>query len=364
MARSPLFDRRQFLKASGLAFLAGLSPDGAGAALGADALFASAYRDTDGRFGIATLTERGELVDRALLPDRAHGLAYSPASDHVAAFARRPGTYMMIVSRKGLADPVIVTAEAGRHYYGHGCFSRDGHLLFACENDFDNGRGVIGVYDARDSYRRIGEYPSHGIGPHDLSLTDDGAMLIVANGGIETHPDFGRTKLNLDHMQPSLALVDARDGRLIEKHALPAHLSRLSTRHIDTDGKGRIWFACQYEGARDDRPPLCGSFARGEDIRFLSLPDEATEALALYVGAIAVNRREGIVGLVSPKGGVALSVEIETGRIIRTERLAEAAGIAPAPHGFAVSSYEGRFREKNLPLTFDQHIAALSPVHL
>jgi hypothetical protein len=30
-----------------------------------------------------------------------------------------------------------------------------------------------------------------------MTVSDDGRMLIVANGGIETHPDFGRTKLNL-----------------------------------------------------------------------------------------------------------------------------------------------------------------------
>ena len=35
-----------------------------------------------------------------------------------------------------------------------------------------------------------------------------GRMLAIANGGIETNPDFGRTKLNLDHMEPSLVLVD------------------------------------------------------------------------------------------------------------------------------------------------------------
>jgi hypothetical protein len=364
MASTRLFDRRQFMRASGLAFLAGVAPQALSAMERADALFASAYRDGQGRFGIATLTERGDVVDQTLLPDRAHGLAYSPATDHVAAFARRPGTYMMILSRKGLASPVIVTSSEGRHFYGHGCFSSDGCLLYACENDFDAGRGVIGLYDATDGYRRTGEFATHGVGPHDLAISDDGRTLIVANGGIETHPDFGRTKLNLDRMEPSLVLLDARDGHLIEKHAMPAHLSQLSTRHIDTDGKGRIWFACQYEGARDDRPPLAGSFAPGEEIRFASLPDAVTEALGLYVGAIAVNRLEGLVGLASPKGGVAVTLEAATGRVLATLSLPDAAGIAPATSGFALSSYGGRFLEKRHALTFDQHIAALSPHHL
>lgn len=364
MTSTPLFDRRHFLRASGLAFMAVLAPGRLAALERADALFATAYRDPAGRFGIATLTEQGELVDKALLPDRAHGLAHSPATDHIAAFARRPGTYMMVMSRKGLSSPTVIHSREGRHFYGHGCFSPDGRRLFACENDFEAGRGIVGVYDGTDGYRRLGEWETHGTGPHDLSISDDGRYLIIANGGIETHPDFGRTKLNLDHMDPSLVLLDAKDGHLVEKHVLPPHLARLSTRHVDTDGTGRIWFACQYEGPRDDRPPLAGSFAPGEEIRFLSLPDEVTEALGLYVGAIAVNRREGLVGLASPKGGVAVTVDATSGKVISSVTVRDAAGIAPAPVGFAVSSYEGRFREKSFDLTFDQHIAALSPAHL
>lgn len=364
MAGASLFDRRSFLKASGIGFAAGLTPRGLQAMETADALFASAYRDGDGRYGIATLTERGELVDRALLPDRAHGLAYSPVTDRIAAFARRPGTYLMVTHRRGLTAPVVVTAREGRHFYGHGCFSRDGRVLYACENDFDAGRGVIGLYDATDGFARLGEFSSDGVGPHDLSISDDGRFLIVANGGIETNPAFGRTKLNLDRMEPSLVLLATEDGRLIEKHAMPKGLSQLSTRHIDTDGQGRIWFACQYEGPRDQRPPLAGSFAPGEEIRFLDLPEETTDALGLYVGAIAVNRRAGLVGLVSPKGGVAVDVEIASGKVVSTRRLADAAGIAPAPEGFAVSSYRGQFAEKTSELTWDQHIAALSSQHL
>ncbi|MGO8070867.1 DUF1513 domain-containing protein, partial [Rhizobium leguminosarum] len=75
------------------------------------------------------------------------------------------------------------------------------------------------------------------------TVSDDGRLRSVANGGIETHPDCGRTKLNLGEMQPSLALSDAATGALVEKHVLPVEGAELSTRHIDLDGPGRIWFA-------------------------------------------------------------------------------------------------------------------------
>lgn len=355
-------DRRIFLRMAGAAWLAALGPRASFALSRTDAVFASGYMARDGSFGIAVLAEDGAIIDRTPLPARSHGMAFSPATGHLVAFARRPGTFALAIDRSGKQEPVTIAAAEDRHFFGHGCFSPDGHLLYASENDFDAGRGVIGLYDARNGYRRIGEYSTYGIGTHDLSVSDDGRLLIAANGGIETHPDFGRTKLNLDHMEPSLALIDAATGALVERHALPAKLRQLSTRHIDLDARGRIWFACQYEGPRNDLPPLVGHFGKGEDLTFVSLPEQTTIGLANYVGAIAVNRREGLVGLTSPNGGRFVVLDAGTGRVLREESLADAAGIAAAPHGFAVSSYDGRFAGRRAEVAFDQHITGLAPL--
>jgi uncharacterized protein len=354
-----LTGRRTFLKMAGAAWAATLAPQAAFALSRTDAIYASAFMAPDGSYGVATLTEEGTIIERVPLPARAHGMTYSPVTNRAVAFARRPGTYAMIFAPDDGMEPIVITSVEGRHFYGHGCFSADGRLLYATENDFAGNRGMIGVYDGTDSFARVGEFPSYGIGPHDMTLSGDGHMLVVANGGIETHPDFGRTKLNLDHMEPSLALIDTATGVLIERHAMPAHLRQLSTRHVDIDADGKVWFACQYEGARNDLPPLAGSFARGEDIRFLELPEDATLALANYVGAIAVNRRDGLIGLASPKGGTAITVDAKSGAVIGRERLADAAGIAPAAHGFVASSYSGRFGGTHSKVAWDQHIVRL-----
>ena len=358
---SALLDRRAFLRMAGAAWAASLAARSAFALSRTDAVFASGYREPDGSFGIAVLAEDGTIIERTPLPARSHGMAFSPVTNHLVAFARRPGTFALAMDRSGAAAPVTIAAAEDRHFFGHGCFSPDGSILYASENDFDANRGVIGLYDARDGYRRIGEYATFGIGTHDLSVSDDGTMLIAANGGIETHPDFGRTKLNLDHMEPSLALIDAATGALVERHALPEKLRQLSTRHVDLDEKGRIWFACQYEGPRNDLPPLVGHFGKGEDLTFLSLPEETTVGLANYVGAIAVNRREGLVGLTSPNGGRFVMLDSTTGQVLKDEAVPDAAGIAAAPHGFAVSSYDGRFADRRERLAWDQHIADLTP---
>ncbi|WP_112944842.1 MULTISPECIES: DUF1513 domain-containing protein [unclassified Rhizobium] len=361
MIRSAAIDRRSFVKAAGLTFLAALQPRALMALERADAVYASGMRQANGSFAIATVSERGEIIDQVALPARSHGMAFSAATGKTVAFARRPGTYAMIFDPHGKAKPIVITAAANRHFYGHGAFSPDGRILYASENDFDGNRGMIGLYDATHRFERIGEFETYGVGPHDMTVSDDGRMLIIANGGIETHPDFGRTKLNLGNMQPSLTLVDATTGALIEKHTLPAEWAQVSTRHVDVDDSGRIWFACQYEGRRNDLPPLVGSFAKGEDLRFVDLPEETTRRLANYVGAIAVNRKDGLVGVTSPKGGASVTIDAISGRVLREEIVPEAAGIAPAKSGFAVSSYDGDFLGQRSDVAWDQHIVRIAP---
>ena len=357
--RSDLIDRRSFMKAAGIGFAAALSPRSLMALERADAVFAAGFHAADGTFGIATVSERGEIVDRTTLPARAHGMAFSPVAGRLVAFARRPGTFAMVTDPSGHTGPVVISAPDGRHFYGHGTFSPDGKLLYASENDFDGNRGMIGIYDASAGFQRIGEFEAHGIGTHDMTVSDDGMMLIIANGGIRTHPDFGRTKLNPDRMEPSLALINARDGRLIQRHALPAPLRQLSTRHVAVGNGGQVWFACQWEGPRNALPPLVGHLSRGGELRFVSLPEEITSGLSNYVGAIAVNRRDGIVGLTSPKGGLAVSLDAKTGAVVDARNIRDAAGVAPALHGIAVSTYDGYFAGTRSSIAWDQHIQRL-----
>ena len=150
-------------------------------------------------------------------------------------FARQPGTFAVVFDHSGRDAPLTIASITGRHFFGHGVFSPDGALLYATENDFDNAAGVVGVYDARAKFNRIGEFPTYGMGPHELLLLGDGRTIAIANGGIETHPDYGRAELNIATMKPSYVLVDRVTGDLIEKHELPAALHQLSIRHMDAD---------------------------------------------------------------------------------------------------------------------------------
>ena len=84
--------------------------------------------------------------------------------------------------------------------------------------------------------------------PHDIALLGDGRTLIIANGGIRTHPDSGSDELNLAEMQPSLLYVDTETGDLVEQQRLPPALHQLSIRHLAIAGNDTVVFGCQIAG--------------------------------------------------------------------------------------------------------------------
>jgi hypothetical protein len=306
-------------------------------------LFAAALREPAGSYAAAIFSvEEGE-ISRVGLPARGHSFAVRPRTHDCIAFARRPGTFAVAFGPRPEPPPLWFAAKAGRHFYGHGVFSRDGRLLYSTENDYEGKRGVIGVRDATDGYRQIGEFESGGLGPHDILLLRDGRTLVVANGGIETHPDRGRAVLNLETMAPSLVYIDTQTGDVLERHALPQNLHQLSIRHLTEAEGGCVAFGCQHKGARNEQPNLIGFHKRGEDIRLAEIPQAANARLKGYVGSISADRAGGIVAATSPKGGVALYFDVSARRFLGLAPFEDASGVVArrGMSGFLLTSGSG-----------------------
>lgn len=336
-----LVDRRRFLRSAGAGFALSLLPRGAEALARSDAVFATAFQRRDGGYGVAVLSERSELIHAVALPDRGHDVTFDPVSGRSVVFARQPGTFMTVFDHAGRSAPVTIASVDGRHFYGHGVFSPDGALLYATENDFDNAAGVVGIYDARDGFTRIGEFATRGVGPHEMVLLGDGRTLAIANGGIETHPDFGRAKLNIPTMKPSFVLVDRLTGDVLETHGLPPALHQLSIRHMDIDADGTIWFGCQHEGPASEKPPLVGMARRGEELAMLDMPEKDLLELRNYVGSVAANREAGTVAVSSPQGNCLAVIDTREKRLREMRRLVEVCGLAPEGAGYLMSTGTG-----------------------
>ncbi|MGQ2925877.1 MAG: DUF1513 domain-containing protein [Neoaquamicrobium sediminum] len=322
-------DRRRLMTLFGGLLVA---PANVLAAPDSEPLFLAA-RTEAGRHTIAVFDSRGSELFSIPVDARGHSFAIDARNRMAVAFDRAPGTHAVLFDVDNRKDPLPLVAAPGRHFFGHGIFSSDGKLLLASENDYGEGRGVLGVYDVAAGCRRIGEFASGGVGPHDLVLMPDGRTLCVANGGILTHPDYDGIKLNLDEMTPSLAYVDLHSGELVEEVRLAPELHRLSIRHLVVDAFGVVWFGCQYEGEAADRPPLVGRHRRGEEPVLFAGPVETLRALDNYVGSVAVDLSGEIVATSSPLGGLITYWDAATGRNLGQTPLADGCGVAPLQDG-------------------------------
>ena len=364
LARGPLIDRRHFLAGAGAAFALSLAPAGAEALERPDALFGAACRMPGGGYGAAIFDEAGAIISKIALPDRGHDVAFDPISGKAVAFARRPKIFAVVFDPKTGETTRTLTSPEGRHFFGHGFFSPDGALMYATENEYDAARGLIGVYDVAAGYVRIGEFDTHGMDTHEALLMPDGETIVVANGGIETHPDYGRQKLNLPTMQPSLVFIDRRSGDLISTHELPHELHQLSIRHLAIDAERRVWFGCQYEGPSSDAPQLLGAVAPGKDLVLTELPRGELAALSNYVGSVAASRDGKRVAISSPVGNTMLVLDAATGRVASRHTVKDGCGLAPDGSGFLASTGDGAVGvlggdSRTAAVQWDNHILAI-----
>jgi hypothetical protein len=321
-----LLDRRAFLAGAGSSLLSGVTTSHADMALQSDALFASAMLKSDGTFGAAVYTESGEIVRQIDLPARGHDVAINPVSGKLVVFARRPGTFAIAFGGPR-AEPFMIASETGRHFYGHGVFSNDGKLLFATENDFENAAGKIGVYDATSDFQRVGEFDSYGMGPHEMALLPDGKTLVVANGGIETHPDFGRQKLNLATMRSLIVMINVRDGHLIAKDETPLEMRQLSLRHMSVDNHGDVFIGAQSQKKNDVPASLLWRFNEAQGLEQLPQPRDVSSALRGYVGSIEISSDGRRLAVSSPVAETILTLDARTGKMLSSRRLASQGSI-------------------------------------
>lgn len=336
-------ERRQFLALLGGAALSPWLPVRAEP----PGLIIGCRSTAEARHSLAGVDQSGQTRFDIPLPARGHGMTRHPISGDVVVCARRPGEFLWVI------DPISgqlshkLQAAPGRHFYGHGVFDKAGQRLYCTENDFEAGRGVIGVYAVRSGYARIGELPSHGIGPHELKMLSDNRTLVIANGGIKTHPDFGRAKLNLAEMAPNLAYVDRHSGELLEKVEPPAEWRQLSIRHLDVNAQDQVVAVMQYQGDPRHRPPLIALHQRGQALDWCRIPESLLGRFKNYCGSVCWDGSGQSFAVSSPRGGLITAWRASDGSLGGHWDVPDGCGVAPTSKAgrFLVSAGTGQLLE-------------------
>ncbi|WP_298838211.1 DUF1513 domain-containing protein [uncultured Roseobacter sp.] len=323
----------------------------------------SAGMKRGGGFVLCGLDASGQITFEVPLPARGHAAAAHPTAAEAVAFARRPGTFATVLDCISGRETARLQAPPGRHFYGHGTFSADGELLFTTENDFEAARGVVGVWHARKGYARIGEYGSGGTGPHDIRLMPDGQSLVVANGGIETHPDTGRTRLNIPTMRPNLTYLHP-DGKILDRVEPGGELSKNSVRHLAVSGTGTVAFAMQWQGDLTADRPLLGIHDRTTGITGF-LPGASVRRMHGYLGSVAITADGGSVTVTSPRAG--LVQNFRDGNLVSEVALQDVCGVAVSDAGFMLTCGTGLAKPASgvglvHPIAWDNHLVPVPAV--
>jgi hypothetical protein len=270
--------------------------------------------------------------------------------------ARRPGTWLALGDLTTGEIFREINVPADRHVFGHGIFAADGKHFYTTESDFEDqvgDSGLIVVWEVSGeglstNFTRVLEFPSHGVGPHELLLMTDHETLVIANGGIRTHPARDRENLNIDTMLPSLAYFDRHTGELLEQQFLPQEFHQASIRHLDVNAAGRVIMGMQFEGEPFLEVPLLATHLRGTPLQLLLAPAEVQIQMKQYVGSIryAADGRHLVASC--PKGNLLTFWDSETGTMVNSIRARDGCGVCATETGFAFSTGTGRLAHIDL----------------
>lgn len=184
------------------------------------------------------------------LPSRPHGLL-PEADGGMLVVSARPGTWLTRCDAQGkVVQQVSLEESSALRFCGHAVVAANGTVLLTTETDHGNGRGRIGVRDLQ-TLRKLDEWGTHGIDPHQLVL-DAAGNLIVANGGVPR--TLADKKFDLQRMESSLVRLDVKSGKLLRQWRLEdprLSLRHLAWSHAPVDSEAYLGIAIQAE---HDRP--------------------------------------------------------------------------------------------------------------
>jgi hypothetical protein len=335
-----LFGRRKFL--------AGAAGTGFGLVAGVRPTLGSAAGPTHARFVTAARVEGVDCgaiwspdgLGEFALPARAHGATYLRETNKYLLVGRRPGSFAALYDPTAPDNANLIAPAPNYRFAGHAAASEK--LIFTGELHTQTAAGMIARRDI-DTGAVLECWDAGGIEPHELLFADDGARLVVALGGIEQDTSVRSPATNAGRIESAIVELDARSGRVLQRHVLPEEFSSLSMRHmaIAPDGK-TIAFGNQDQDFSELRP-LVGLLRVGGGLEFLELPSDDPGGMRFYVGSVAIDTSGRYVAATSPKGGTVALWSLSSGAYIGRLSMTDVCGLAADPEAdlFWVSSGVG-----------------------
>jgi uncharacterized protein len=302
-------------------------------------LYASAYSLNKQEHFFGLFDENGEMIWDTKLLDRAHAPVVHPNQSIVGIVARRPGFFMDFFDVSTHQNIMRIEPTQDHHFYGHALFTTDGKRLITQENHYPSGQGKIFVREW-PSGQVVQSFSSNGIGPHESVLLND-QVLVIANGGLMTHPDEDRKILNLDTMKPNVTYLNLKDGSVLNQSGNNDELHQLSIRHLDVNQHGTVALGFQYQGAMWDQVPLVAlSRIDQEELEYLPIPEEVRVRFKQYCGSVCFDNSGEILAISTPRGGLVAYWHVGSKTFLGVENCRDVCGLVATDnaHEFLLTS--------------------------
>jgi hypothetical protein len=313
-----------------------------------EALYASAFSVSRDEHYFGIFNDEGDMVWKSSLTDRAHAPVIHPSQSVVGIVARRPGFFIDFfnVSNQQRINRIEPTKD--HHFYGHALFTADGERLITQENHYPTGQGKIFIREW-PSGKVINEFSSNGIGPHESVFLND-QVLVIANGGLKTHPDEDRDILNLDTMKPNVTYLSLKDGRVINQASHSDDLHQLSIRHLDVNQQGIVALGFQFQGEIWEQVPLLAlSHVDWPEMKYLPTPEEVRIRFKQYCGSVCFDSSGKVLAVSTPRGGLVAYWDVDSETFLGIENCRDVCGLVATDkaHEFVLTSGTGTQLKNN-----------------
>lgn len=206
-----------------------------------------------------------------------------------------------------------VTTVPQREFYGHSAFSPDGKLWYCTEaivqSKEDYYKGVLAVRDADSMELTDENFPTHGTAPHDCILIDDGATLVITNGGGPIH----------DAADPAnVAYVDVKTGEA--RRILKFKSEKVNAGHITMSSKGElVCVSAPREGIGSTSEDYRGaiSFYHPDRDEFITADDPIRAKMHGETLSVAFDERTRVVAATNPSGHLVTFWDFDSGKLVK-----------------------------------------------
>lgn len=278
--------------------------------------------------GVINLTKRLKInIPSDIL---GHSIIQNPKEPYkFVMISQRPGKVSCEFDLRNNSVTRYFNAKDNRFFYGHGEFLPNSDLMLCSE--FGDTHGYITVRNAK-TFAVESEFPSFGLGPHDLKLFSDRKRIIIANGGLSNRNGITDYQAG-SNFESRLSTVDIHSQTLVDQFVMETPF--ISMRHIYVSKQDHIAVGLKRYNTQDITPSLMIKH-KNKPYYLVEEPRHIVEKMNSIGLSLSISDAHNVVGVTCPTGNIVAFWSLDTYNYLTSYEI-------NAPSGIIVTSDDEHF---------------------